>query len=123
MSNETISLAVLAIIFLIATVRGVNMGALALVASFIVGLVVYDVTTDDVLAGFPSGLFVILVGVTYLFALAKNNGTVDWIVHGSVRAVGGRVDRRQRRFQSGGQAHERIVPTGAQHRVARGIDR
>jgi hypothetical protein len=29
--------------------------------------------------------------VTYLFALAKNNGTVDWIVHGSVRAVGGRV--------------------------------
>lgn len=91
MSHEIISLAVLVIVFLVATVRGVNMGALALVASFIVGLAVYDATTDDVLAGFPSGLFVILVGVTYLFALAKNNGTVDWIVHGSVRAVGGRV--------------------------------
>ncbi|MGB0099993.1 MAG: SLC13 family permease [Nocardioides sp.] len=91
MSHELISLAVLAIVFLIATVRGVNMGALALVASFIVGLAVYDATTDDVLAGFPSDLFVILVGVTYLFALAKNNGTVDWIVHGAVRAVGGRV--------------------------------
>lgn len=91
MSHELISLAVLAIVFLVATVRGVNMGALALVASFVVGLAVYDATTDDVLAGFPSGLFVILVGVTYLFALAKNNGTVDWIVHGSVRAVGGRV--------------------------------
>ncbi len=91
MSHELISLAVLAIVFLIATVRGVNMGALALVASFIVGLAVYDATTEDVLAGFPSGLFVILVGVTYLFALAKNNGTVDWIVHGAVRAVGGRV--------------------------------
>lgn len=91
MSHELISLAVLAIVFLVATVRGVNMGALALVASFIVGLAVYDATTDDVLAGFPSGLFVILVGVTYLFALAKNNGTVDWIVHASVRAVGGRV--------------------------------
>ncbi|GAA1913984.1 SLC13 family permease [Nocardioides hwasunensis] len=91
MSHELISLAVLVIVFLVATVRGVNMGALALVASFIVGLAVYDATTDDVLAGFPSGLFVILVGVTYLFALAKNNGTVDWIVHGSVRAVGGRV--------------------------------
>lgn len=91
MSHELISLAVLAIVFLVATVRGVNMGALALVASFIVGLAVYDATTDEVLAGFPSGLFVILVGVTYLFALAKNNGTVDWIVHASVRAVGGRV--------------------------------
>jgi di/tricarboxylate transporter len=86
-----ISLAVLAIVFLIATVRGVNMGALALVASFVVGLVVFDVDTDGVLAGFPSDLFVILVGVTYLFALAKNNGTVDWMVHGAVRAVGGRV--------------------------------
>ncbi|AIY17539.2 Dicarboxylate carrier protein [Pimelobacter simplex] len=79
------------IVFLVATLRGVNMGALALVASFIVGLSVYDATVDDVLAGFPSDLFVILVGVTYLFALAKNNGTVDWIVHAAVRAVGGRV--------------------------------
>lgn len=91
MSHEVISLAVLVIVFLIATMRGVNMGALALVASFIVGLSVYDASTEDVLLGFPSDLFVILVGVTYLFALAKNNGTVDWIVHGAVRAVGGRV--------------------------------
>jgi di/tricarboxylate transporter len=91
MSHELISLAVLVIVFLIATLRGVNMGALALVAAFIVGLTVYDGTTEDVLSGFPSGLFVILVGVTYLFALAKNNGTVDWMVHGAVRAVGGRV--------------------------------
>ncbi|WP_408897009.1 SLC13 family permease [Nocardioides sp. R1-1] len=91
MSHELISLAVLVVVFLVATLRGVNMGALALVASFVVGLAVYNATTEDVLAGFPSGLFVILVGVTYLFALAKNNGTVDWIVHGAVRAVGGRV--------------------------------
>ncbi len=91
MSHEVISLLVLAVVFLVATVRGVNMGALALVAAFVVGLAVYDVSTKDVLAGFPSGLFVILVGVTYLFALAKNNGTVDWLVHGAVRAVGGRV--------------------------------
>lgn len=91
MSHEIIALVVLAIVFLIATLRGVNMGALALVASFIVGLSVYGVSVDDVLSGFPADLFVILVGVTYLFALAKNNGTVDWIVHSAVRAVGGRV--------------------------------
>ncbi|OUZ08926.1 hypothetical protein BHE97_12430 [Aeromicrobium sp. PE09-221] len=91
MSHALIALTVLAIVFLVATIRGVNMGALALVASFVVGLSVYGSTTDDVLAGFPADLFVILVGVTYLFALAKNNGTVDWLVHGAVRAVGGRV--------------------------------
>ena len=91
MSHEILSLIVLAVVFLVATIRGVNMGALALVAAFVVGLAVYDATVADILDGFPSSLFVILVGVTYLFALAKNNGTVDWIVHGAVRAVGGRV--------------------------------
>jgi di/tricarboxylate transporter len=91
LSHELISLAVLAIVFLVATVRGVNMGALALVSAFVVGVTVYDLEVDGVLSGFPASLFVILVGVTYLFALAKNNGTVDWIVHASVRAVGGRV--------------------------------
>ncbi len=91
MSHEVVSLLILAVVFLVATVRGVNMGALALVAAFGVGLWVYDLDTDGILTGFPAELFVILVGVTYLFALAKNNGTVDWIVHGAVRLVGGRV--------------------------------
>ncbi len=36
LSHELISLAVLAIVFLVATVRGVNMGALALISAFIV---------------------------------------------------------------------------------------
>ncbi|MGY4720438.1 SLC13 family permease [Naumannella huperziae] len=91
MSVQIISLLVLAAVFLIATVRPVNMGALALVAAAVVGIVVFGGDVDDVLAGFPASLFVILVGVTYLFALAKNNGTVDWIVHAVVRAVRGRV--------------------------------
>ena len=44
-----------------------------------------------IFAGFPGDLFIILVGVTYLFAIANNNGTVDWLVHAAVRAVKGRV--------------------------------
>ncbi|WP_299058316.1 SLC13 family permease [uncultured Nocardioides sp.] len=93
--TELVSLLVLVVVFVIATVRSVNMGALALVASFVVGITVFDFPLEDAaadtLAGFPAELFVILVGVTYLFALAKNNGTVDWIVHAAVRAVGGVV--------------------------------
>lgn len=91
MSPDLIGLLVLAAVFLVATVRPVNMGALALVAAFVVGTTVFGLEAPDVLAGFPATLFVILVGVTYLFALAKNNGTVDWIVHAAVRAVRGRV--------------------------------
>ncbi|MFI7233016.1 SLC13 family permease [Nonomuraea angiospora] len=91
MSAEVVALVVLVLVFLIATVRSINMGALALVAAFVVGTAVFGVKVSDVLGGFPANLFVILVGVTYLFALARNNGTVDWIVHRAVVAVRGRV--------------------------------
>ena len=40
---------------------------------------------------FPAGLFLTLVGITYLFAIAQNNGTIDWLVQLAVRAVRGRI--------------------------------
>jgi di/tricarboxylate transporter len=86
-----ISILVLALVFLVATVLPVHMGALALVAAFIVGPQLLDEDLDTVLSGFPADLFVILVGVTYLFALAKENGTVDWLVEKAVQSVRGRV--------------------------------
>ena len=92
MSPEVISIVVLVAVFLAATLLPVNMGALALVAAFIVGAYVAgQEVPDDVLAGFPADLFLILVGVTYLFAIARNNGTVDWLVQAAVRLVRGRV--------------------------------
>ncbi|MGW8742408.1 SLC13 family permease [Streptomyces sp. NPDC055794] len=91
MSEQLTSIAVLLAIFLIGTLRSINLGALALVASFAVGSGVMGWETPEVLAGFPAELFVILVGVTYLFAIARNNGTVEWLVQAAVRAVGGRV--------------------------------
>ena len=90
MSNELISLLVLVAIFLVATTTGINMGVLGIVAAFIVGTAM-SVSEDDIFAGFPGDLFVILVGVTYLFAIASGNGTVDWLIHRSVQAVGGRT--------------------------------
>lgn len=91
MSVEVISIIGLVAIFLIATVLPVHMGALALVAAFIVGTTVVGESTDDIVAGFPGDLFLILVGVTLLFAIAKDNGTVDWLVNIAVNAVGGRI--------------------------------
>ncbi|MCZ4609141.1 SLC13 family permease [Streptomyces sp. Lzd4kr] len=91
MSPELISILVLAVVFVIATTRSINMGALAFAAAFAVGTLVADLDADGIFAGFPGDLFVVLVGVTYLFAVARSNGTTDWLVHASVRLVRGRV--------------------------------
>jgi di/tricarboxylate transporter len=48
-------------------------------------------TTSAIIAGFPGGLFLTLVGITFLFAIAQNNGTIDWLVRLAVRAVRGRI--------------------------------
>ncbi|WP_031476103.1 SLC13 family permease [Streptomyces bicolor] len=91
MSPELISILVLVVVFVIATTRSINMGALAFAAAFGVGTLVADLDADGIFAGFPGDLFVVLVGVTYLFAIARANGTTDWLVHASIRLVRGRV--------------------------------
>ncbi|WP_419999404.1 SLC13 family permease [Streptomyces boninensis] len=91
MSAEMISILVLVAVFVIATTRSINMGALSFAAAFGVGTLAADLDADGVFKGFPGDLFVVLAGVTYLFAIARANGTTDWLVHASVRLVRGRV--------------------------------
>ncbi|RNG39107.1 SLC13 family permease [Streptomyces botrytidirepellens] len=91
MSDELISILVLVVVFVIATTRSINMGALSFAAAFAVGELVAGFDAEQIFAGFPGDLFVVLVGVTYLFALARANGTTDWLVHAAIRLVGGRV--------------------------------
>jgi Na+/H+ antiporter NhaD/arsenite permease-like protein len=50
-----------------------------------------DLSEKEILGGVSGDLVLTLIGVTYLFAIAKNNGTVDLIVNVAVKAVGGRV--------------------------------
>jgi di/tricarboxylate transporter len=90
-SAEIVSIIALVVIFAIATVLPINMGALAFVAAFVVGTLSVGLATDEILVGFPAELVLTLIGVTYLFAIAQNNGTVDLLVRGAVRMVGGHV--------------------------------
>src|SRR6185436_4505866 len=90
MFSQIAAIVLLAVMFVIATVLPINMGALALVGAFIVGLLAH-LPAKDIFAGFPGDLFVTLVGITYLFAIAQNNGTVDWLVHKAVWLVRGRI--------------------------------
>ena len=91
MSPEIVTIIALVVIFAIATFLPINMGALAFVAAFVVGTLSVGLGTDEILDGFPAGLVLTLIGVTYLFAIAQNNGTVDLLVRGAVRMVGGHV--------------------------------
>jgi di/tricarboxylate transporter len=91
MSAPVISIIILAVMFIIATVLPVNMGALAFVGAFLLGTVFLGMSAADIFAGFPGSLFLTIVGVTYLFAIAQNNGTIDLLVRGAVRLVGNRV--------------------------------
>jgi Na+/H+ antiporter NhaD/arsenite permease-like protein len=81
----------LVVMFVVGTALPINMGALAFALAFLIGTYFVGMGANAILAGFPGDLFVTLVGITYLFAIAQKNGTIDLLVHWAVRAVGGRV--------------------------------
>jgi di/tricarboxylate transporter len=91
MGPEWVAIIALVALFAIGTVLPINMGALAYVASWLVGMYSLELDEKEILAGVSGDLILTLIGVTYLFAIAKNNGTVDLIVTQAVKAVGGRV--------------------------------
>jgi di/tricarboxylate transporter len=91
MSPELISILVLGLLFLLGTTRSVNMGVLGLIAAFAVGLGVVHMSGDDILAGFPVDLMMALMGLTFLFGFAQQNGSIDLLVQWGLRAVRGRV--------------------------------
>src|SRR5690606_41477121 len=61
------------------------------VAAWLVGTYALGLSEREIIDGISGDLVLTLVGATYLFAIARNNGTVDLIVRGAVRTVGGRV--------------------------------
>jgi Na+/H+ antiporter NhaD/arsenite permease-like protein len=92
MSPELISILVLVAMFVVATVLPINIGILAFVAAFVLGLTLTDMDGEAILEdGFDAELVVTLIGITLLFAMARNNGTIDWLLALAVRAVRGRL--------------------------------
>ncbi|KZS49534.1 SLC13 family permease [Rhizobium anhuiense] len=91
MGIELLAIGLLVAMFIIATIQPINMGALAFAGAFVLGSMILGMKTNDIFAGFPSDLFLTLVAVTYLFAIAQINGTIDWLVECAVRLVRGRI--------------------------------
>ncbi len=91
MGPEWIAIIALVALFVVGTLLPINMGALAYVAAWLVGMYALDLDDKEILAGISADLVLTLIGVTYLFAIARQNGTVDLIVRKAVASVGGRV--------------------------------
>ncbi len=89
--NEWISIGALVALFALAALRPINIGLLGLAAAFLVGVVAAGLPAKEVLAGFPGDLFVTVIGITYLFGAARENGTIDWLVDRAAALVGNRA--------------------------------
>lgn len=75
------AIAVLALIVLfLAIVIGfkcnVNFGLMSMVGAFVVGVMIMGLSTDDVLAMWPTDLFMTLFTITLFFGIGLSNGTV-----------------------------------------------
>jgi di/tricarboxylate transporter len=74
-------------IFVVGAFRPINLGILAIVMTFVIGTTLVGESAREMVSGFPVDLFVLLTGVTYLFAVAARNGTVERIVDGAAYLV------------------------------------
>jgi di/tricarboxylate transporter len=90
-----LAIAALVLVVAVSCTTRVNPGLLALVLAWLIGVCPPPICERTiglkvVLAGFPSGLFLTLTGVTLLFALVQENGTLDRVARRAVRACGNR---------------------------------
>jgi di/tricarboxylate transporter len=89
MNLAALSLAALVVALAVSCVSQINIGVLAIVLAWVVGVYFGGMRIEQVLAGFPVSLFLTLAGVTLLFAQAQGNGTLDCIAQRAVRLCRG----------------------------------
>lgn len=74
-----ISLIALLICIVLAFVKKINAGILAIPLAFIVGVYLVGMKDKEVISGFPTSLVFTLLGIMFLFGIATSNGTLDKI--------------------------------------------
>ena len=91
MSVPVISLIALLVAIVISCFTPLNVGTLALGLSLVVGYYLGGVKLGAIVHGYPTSLFILLAGTTYLFSIAQTNGTLDKVSRYAVKAVRGRA--------------------------------
>ena len=84
------SLLALTIVVILSCINeDLNVGFLSIAFAILVGGIWLDMSGAKVLNAFPLSLFMILAGVTFLFALASTNGTMEKVSAHAIRACRG----------------------------------
>jgi Na+/H+ antiporter NhaD/arsenite permease-like protein len=91
MGLAELSLIALAVAVVVGIVRNVNVGPLSLAIALVVGYYIGGVKIRDLIAGYPVNVFLMLAGITYLFAIANINGTLVKLTNYAVKGVRGNV--------------------------------
>lgn len=82
------ALAIFVALFALGAIRGVHIGILMIAGAAGTGLLLAHMKLADIIAGFPLDIMVLLVGVTYFFAIAQTNGTIDKLIDRALTKVG-----------------------------------
>jgi di/tricarboxylate transporter len=91
MNLPLLSVVAFAIAIIVSCVSQINVGFLSIAFAFIIGVFFGGMRVAEVAAGFPTSLFLILVGVTLFFSQASVNGTLDKIAKQSVKLARGNI--------------------------------
>lgn len=89
MNIAVLSLIALLVAIVLSITTEINVGLVAIALAWLIGVYAAGLRPEDVIAGFPSALFLTLAGVTLLFSLAEANGTLAALAHRAVRRTGG----------------------------------
>lgn len=89
MTLPLLSLFALLIAVLISCFTRLNAGLLSVALAFVIGVLFQGMKPQEVIAGFPAGMFLTLAGVTLLFAQAQTNGTLDKLAARAVTLASG----------------------------------
>ena len=91
MSVELSLVLILLGIFILGSVRDINMGFVAIVAAILAGTQLLDMEVQEVLSGFPAKVFIMMLGILIILAIADLNGTAKWLVAKLILVSGGRL--------------------------------
>lgn len=101
MSIAAVSLIALLLVIVVCAKKGTNPGILGLFAAFVLGFFIVTDTgvtvssvaggCNAIFSGFPMKFFLRFVFIAILFGIAKKNGTMERIVYGMLKLIGGNL--------------------------------
>lgn len=89
MVQQLAAISIFVAVFAMATLRKVHLGITMFAAACAVGVALGNMPLNAILGGFPVGIMILLVGVTYFFGIAQVNGTVHHVIEVILRGAGG----------------------------------